>query len=104
MPGYSKSTKPRDADAEAKDAYERTVTRLNRLAEQVVSAPRGKSLAGKVCIITGVGSLKGIGLVLFKLVAYRWNHWQNTSDAQPLCFTPEKVCTCKFNRLATSRN
>jgi len=64
MSGYEqnpKSTKPKDTDAEAKAAYERTVTRLDKLTEQVASAPRGKTLAGKVCIITGVGSLKGIG-------------------------------------------
>jgi hypothetical protein len=66
MSGYEqnpKSTKPKDTDVEAKAAYGRTVARLDKLTEQVATAPRGKTLVGKVCIITGVGSLRGIGSV-----------------------------------------
>lgn len=63
MSGYEQNPKPKDTDAEAKAAYGRTVARLDKLTEQVANAPRGKTLAGKVCVITGVGSLKGIGSV-----------------------------------------
>lgn len=65
---YAKSKRSRDAEEEAKAVYERTVARLDRLSKQVADAPRGQSLAGKVCIVTGVGSLKGIGLVFRGLV------------------------------------
>lgn len=61
--GYdSKAPKPSDAvAAAAKAAYQRTTARLDRIAKQVADAPRSASLKDKVCIITGVGSLKGIG-------------------------------------------
>lgn len=49
------------ANSSEKDTYERTVARLEKIAKQVEGTPRGGSLKGKVAIITGVGSLKGIG-------------------------------------------
>ncbi|KAG8784830.1 hypothetical protein FRC12_018247 [Ceratobasidium sp. 428] len=39
----------------------RTVERLQAIQSQLSTAPRAGKLKGKVCIITGVGSLKGIG-------------------------------------------
>ncbi|KAG8905890.1 hypothetical protein FRB99_008031 [Tulasnella sp. 403] len=39
----------------------RTVARLRALQEQLSHKPKGNKLAGKVCIITGVGSKRGIG-------------------------------------------
>ncbi|KAF8322722.1 NAD(P)-binding protein [Clavulina sp. PMI_390] len=62
MPGsnqYKTASKP--SDAAGKVAYERTVARLSKIRKQVEEAPRTGSLKGKVCIITGVGSMKGIG-------------------------------------------
>ncbi|CEL60809.1 3-oxoacyl-[acyl-carrier-protein] reductase FabG OS=Thermotoga maritima (strain ATCC 43589 / MSB8 / DSM 3109 / JCM 10099) GN=fabG PE=3 SV=1 [Rhizoctonia solani AG-1 IB] len=38
-----------------------TVERLQRIQSQLTTAPRAGKLKGKVCIITGVGSIKGIG-------------------------------------------
>ena len=45
--------------------YETTVRRLARLQGQLSTRPRAERLKDKVCIVTGVGSLKGIGYVLF---------------------------------------
>ncbi len=41
----------------------RTLARLESIRSHLQNAPRGTRLKDKVCIITGVGSLKGIGFV-----------------------------------------
>jgi len=51
----------RSKPATTQDNYAKTVERLKRIQHQVSEGPRGGTLKGKVCIITGVGSLKGIG-------------------------------------------
>ena len=43
------------------EAYKRTVTRLQKIQSHLDTTSRGNRLKDKVCIITGVGSLKGIG-------------------------------------------
>jgi len=43
------------------DLYKVTAARLEGIKAQLAEAPRSGKLRGKVCIITGVGSLKGIG-------------------------------------------
>ncbi|KAF8726514.1 hypothetical protein AX14_007761 [Amanita brunnescens Koide BX004] len=43
------------------DAYKATVARIEKIQSQLKDAPRGIKLKDKVCIVTGVGSLKGIG-------------------------------------------
>ncbi|KAJ3554513.1 hypothetical protein NM688_g3069 [Phlebia brevispora] len=43
------------------EAYKRTVSRLQKIQSHLDVAPRGNRLKDKVCVITGVGSLKGIG-------------------------------------------
>ncbi|KAG8767512.1 hypothetical protein FRC15_005608, partial [Serendipita sp. 397] len=43
-----------------KITYEQTLRRLEKIQKHL-ERPRGDRLKGKVCIITGVGSLKGIG-------------------------------------------
>jgi len=42
-------------------AYSKTSNRLQKIQAHLQSAPRAGRLRDKVCIITGVGSLKGIG-------------------------------------------
>jgi hypothetical protein len=42
-------------------AYSKTSNRLQKIQAHLQSAPRTGRLRDKVCIITGVGSLKGIG-------------------------------------------
>ncbi len=43
------------------NAYKATIARIEKIQSQLTNAPRGIRLKDKVCIITGVGSLKGIG-------------------------------------------
>ncbi|KAI5123637.1 hypothetical protein M0805_001670 [Coniferiporia weirii] len=49
------------SSAAANEAYEKTLARIDRIKSHLKSAPRSCRLQDKVCIITGVGSLKGIG-------------------------------------------
>ena len=41
--------------------FKRTVARLETIQNHLKTTPRSGRLQGKVCVITGVGSLKGIG-------------------------------------------
>lgn len=43
------------------DFYKKTLARLEKIQSHLDTAPRSSRLKGKVCIITGAGSLKGIG-------------------------------------------
>ena len=41
--------------------YSKTVARIDRIQKHLSTSPRASRLKDKVCIITGAGSLKGIG-------------------------------------------
>lgn len=43
--------------------YKQTVARIQKIQSHFTSSPRRRRLNAKVCVITGVGSLKGIGYV-----------------------------------------
>lgn len=45
----------------AEEIYKATTARIDKIRSQLAEAPRGVRLKGKVCVVTGVGSLKGIG-------------------------------------------
>ncbi|KAI0254015.1 sex determination protein tasselseed-2 [Lactifluus subvellereus] len=47
--------------ASPQEHYERTVARIARIQSHLATTPRTGKLDGKVAVITGVGSLKGIG-------------------------------------------
>lgn len=53
------------------EQYKRTVARLQRIQGHLATTPRAGRLAGKVCIVTGVGSLKGIGRATSILFAHQ---------------------------------
>ena len=53
----------RSGGAAPDEHYKRTTARIQQIQSQFASKPPGDKLQGKVCIITGVGSLKGIGCV-----------------------------------------
>ncbi|KZV95961.1 NAD(P)-binding protein [Exidia glandulosa HHB12029] len=53
------------------EQYKRTLTRLQRIQGHLKTTPRGGRLQGKVCIVTGVGSLKGIGRATALLFAHQ---------------------------------
>ncbi|KAJ7703082.1 hypothetical protein B0H17DRAFT_1041534 [Mycena rosella] len=50
--------------------YENTKARIQKIQSHLANSPRGTRLKGKVCIITGVGSLKGIGRASALLFAH----------------------------------
>ncbi|EJD03154.1 NAD-binding protein [Fomitiporia mediterranea MF3/22] len=54
----------------ANDAYQRTLSRLESIKSHLKTTPRSGRLQGKVCIITGVDSLKGIGRASALLFAH----------------------------------
>ena len=54
-------TKIRSPQPSADERHQRTTARLQSIRLQLSNAPRGAKLKDKVCVITGVGSLKGIG-------------------------------------------
>ncbi|KAH9002073.1 sex determination protein tasselseed-2 [Lactarius hatsudake] len=51
-------------------SYSRAVTRLVEIQSRLATAPRTGKLSGKVAVITGVGSLKGIGRAAALLFAH----------------------------------
>lgn len=67
---YALIRAPGSADG---DFAKRTAARLEQIQSQLKTRPRGGKLKGKVCIVTGVGSLAGIGCVcmLASLLASR---------------------------------
>ena len=45
----------------AAEHYQRTLTRIEQIQSHLKNTARGQRLNGKVCVITGVSSLHGIG-------------------------------------------
>ncbi|KAJ7901952.1 hypothetical protein B0H14DRAFT_2669234 [Mycena olivaceomarginata] len=64
---YNKTKAPQQA---AQEFYENTKARIQKIQSHLASSPRGIRLKDKVCIITGVGSLKGIGRASALLFAH----------------------------------
>lgn len=62
--------------------YKRTVARIQGIQGHLSQTPRGNRLKGKVCVITGVGSLKGIGCV-----------YLNASFLHPKSSIPLDICS-----------
>ena len=60
MSAYDKA---RSQQKTAEEHYATTKARIEKIKSQLDNATRGDKLSGRVCIITGVGSLKGIGYV-----------------------------------------
>ncbi|CAK5281586.1 unnamed protein product [Mycena citricolor] len=67
MSGYDKT---RGQPQNPRDFYESTKSRIQKIQSHLAESPRGSRLKGKVCIITGVGSLKGIGRATALLFAH----------------------------------
>ena len=47
----------------SEEFYKQTLARVQKIQNHLQETPRSGRLRDKVCIITGVGSLKGIGYV-----------------------------------------
>ena len=65
MSGYDNT---RSKTASPEEHYKNTLSRIEQIQAQFKAPGTGK-LKGKVCIITGVGSLKGIGYANYFSVA-----------------------------------
>ena len=62
--GYGSSgSKPKATAVGSDEFYKKTLARLEKIQSHLEQAPRTGRLKDKVCIVTGVGSLKGIGCV-----------------------------------------
>ncbi|KAF9049845.1 3-oxoacyl-reductase [Panaeolus papilionaceus] len=62
--------KVRSQSKGAEEHYNTTTARIRQIQSQLDNSVRSHKLKGKVCIITGVGSLKGIG----RAAAFRFAH------------------------------
>jgi len=67
MPPVGPGSLPQLKNDTPKEFYQKTVARLERIQKHLDEKPRSGRVKDKVCIITGVGSLKGIGWVLLRL-------------------------------------
>ncbi|KAL4074206.1 NAD(P)-binding protein [Scleroderma citrinum] len=55
----------------ATEQYQRTITRIAQIQSHMENAPRSQRLKDKTCIVTGVGSLRGIGRASALLFAHQ---------------------------------
>ncbi|KAI0743731.1 NAD-P-binding protein [Daedaleopsis nitida] len=65
------------------DFRKSTLARLDSIRSHLQNSPRGARLKNKVCIITGVGSLKGIGRATALLYAHEGARHLYLSDYDP---------------------
>ncbi|QRV79157.1 Enoyl-(Acyl carrier protein) reductase [Ceratobasidium sp. AG-Ba] len=70
-PKYSSPTALPPPKGSPEEIAKRTVARLQAIQSQLSTVPRAGKLKGKVCIITGVGSMKGIGRATAFLFAHQ---------------------------------
>lgn len=61
MPPVGPGALPKLTRDTPEEYYKKTVARIDKIQKHLSTAPRASRLKDKVCIITGVGSLKGIG-------------------------------------------
>ncbi|KAG6813564.1 hypothetical protein H0H92_009956 [Tricholoma furcatifolium] len=84
MTSYNKT---RHQQQNVEELYKITTSRLNQIQTQLANSPRGVRLQNKVCIITGVGSLKGIG----RATAIRFAHEGCAKHLYLLDFDPTNL-------------
>lgn len=91
---YSNAAQGRKPSAE--EHHQRTLLRIKQIQSHLSNSPRGQRLKGKTCVITGVGSLHGIGWILSRWFM-QWN-WPVicTSRASALLFAHEGPWTITF--------
>lgn len=88
MPPVGPGALPQLVSASPQEAYNKTLARLDRIRNHLSTTPRSNRLKGKVCVITGVGSLKGIGFVsiLLYTLLYSLNPITSFSRATALAY------------------
>ena len=91
--------------------HKRTVVRLARIQSHLATAPRTAKLKDKVAIITGVGSLKGIGysssnvstfVILIYFVGEHLHYHLLMKVSRLLLCAAEQLNVSKSRRRATS--
>lgn len=96
--GYDK-VRSRSKSTEEQNAV--TTARIKQIQSQLDSSVRAGKLKGKVCIVTGVGSLKGIGWIPLKFQIYR-TLTLNPSRATSILFAHEgELGISSFLRFST---
>ncbi|EIN11506.1 NAD(P)-binding protein [Punctularia strigosozonata HHB-11173 SS5] len=73
-----------------KEFYKQTVQRLAKIQSHLSETPRGTRMKGKVCVVTGVASLKGIGRASALLFAH-----EGAKHLYCLDFSPENLPNLK---------
>ncbi|KAI0790627.1 hypothetical protein C8Q75DRAFT_759779 [Abortiporus biennis] len=68
-PSYDK-VRVSSSNVSNEEFYKKTLDRIQKIKGHIENDPRGTKLKGKVCVITGVGSLKGIGRASALLFAH----------------------------------
>jgi len=81
----------RSKTKDGEDFYKQTVARIQKIQSHFASSPRGTRLAGKVCVVTGVGSLKGIGRASAILFAH-----EGAKHLYLLDFSPDNLPNLKL--------
>ncbi|KAK7472762.1 hypothetical protein VKT23_000872 [Stygiomarasmius scandens] len=82
-PKASKYDNTRQKTSGSDEFLKSTLTRISRIQSHLDSAPRGARMKGKVCIITGTGSMKGIGRATALLYAHEGAAHLYLSDLDP---------------------
>ncbi|THV02366.1 NAD(P)-binding protein [Dendrothele bispora CBS 962.96] len=86
MPDPPKSSKydnTRQQGPSSDEFLKSTLTRISKIQSHLSTAPRGVRMKGKVCIITGTGSMKGIGRAAALLYAHEGAAHLYLSDLDP---------------------
>lgn len=84
MPSHPNAAQGRQPSAE--ERYQRTLIRIGQIQSHLSNSPRGQRLKGKTCVITGVGSLHGIG----RASAFLFAH-EGATHLYLLDFSPENL-------------
>lgn len=84
MPSHPKTAQGRQPSAE--EHHQRTLFRIGQIRSHLSNSPRGQRLKDKTCVITGVGSLYGIGRASALLFAH-----EGATHLYLLDFSPENL-------------
>lgn len=75
------------------DFRKRTLARLDSIKNHLQTSPRGSRLKDKVCVITGAGSLKGIGYAVLSLLCIITGLTASPRRASALLYAHEGQCS-----------
>ncbi|OAX44119.1 NAD(P)-binding protein [Rhizopogon vinicolor AM-OR11-026] len=88
-PSHPNAAPGREPSAE--EHYQRTLVRIEQIQSHLSNSPRGQRLKHKTCIVTGVGSLHGIGRASALLFAH-----EGATHLYLLDFSPDNLPELKL--------